>query len=412
MYQRHITSRLFEALQDTPVVALHGARQTGKSTLAGNLACGAYQAQYFTMDDIGTLSAARQDPAGFLSGISGPVILDEIQRAPELLLAIKAEVDHNRAPGRFLLTGSAHVLNLPRIADTLAGRMETLVLMPLSQGEISGTREGFIDALFDEKLPTVPFTGTEIRDQLLERIVTGGYPEVITRKMPDRRKAWFDSYLNAVLYRDLRDISNISGLAEIPRLAAVMAGRAGGVINYADLARDSGLNQMTLKRYFSLLQCTFIVRTVSPWFTSRIKRVIKAPKLYFGDTGLLSHLLGVHSSASARDSKSLGAMFENFVALELIKQIPWSVIKPELFHFRNHAGHEVDFLLETPGGEKYAGIEVKAGATVGQDDFKGLRILSETLGKCFVRGVVLYSGTGIIPFGRNLHAVPMSALWT
>ena len=412
MFPRHITGQLLEALADTPVAALHGARQTGKSTLVRRLSQNEYPAQYLTLDDLGVLSAARRDPAGFLAGLSGPAVIDEAQRAPDLLLAIKAEVDRDRRPGRFLLTGSSHILNLPRLSETLAGRMEILTLWPLSQGEIGGVREGFINALFSRKLPSLPADGVEGRDGLIKRMLAGGFPEAISRQKGERRRAWFESYLNAILQRDVRELSNVSGLSEMPRLLMVLAARAGGLINYADLARDAGLNQATLKRYFTLLAGAFIAHTVPPWFTNRIKRLVKAPKLYLGDTGFLAHLLDLTPERLRRDPHGEGALFENFVALELMKQRTWSSARPAIYHFRDYTGNEVDFVLEAPGGNHYVGVEVKAGGKVGSGDFKGLKVLAETLGPRFHRGVVLYAGPSVVPFGKNLHALPLSALWT
>lgn len=411
MYDRHLKGQILEALGDTPVVLLHGARQSGKSTLAQTLSQQDYPAHYFTLDDQGVRAAATRDSAGFLAGLSGPAVIDEVQRAPELLLAIKAEVDRRRRPGRFLITGSAHILSLPRVSDALAGRMEILTLWPLSLGEIEGRREGFIDALFDKKLPPLMGDGLASKADLVQRIMAGGYPEALARGRSERLRAWFDSYLDTILQREVRELANISGLTELPRLLQVLAARAGGLINFADLARDVQMNQVTLKRYFTLLSSLFIVFTTPPWFTNRIKRLMKSPKLYFGDTGLLSHVLELTPQRLARDPRAGGALFENFVAMELIKQRAWSRTRPRIYHFRDYAGTEVDLVLETPGGDRIVGVEVKAGATVSADDFKGLRALAEHLGPRFHRGVVLYSGQSVVPFAKNLHALPLSFLW-
>jgi len=235
MYPRHVTQNLLATLADTPLVVLHGARQTGKSTLVRQVGQTKHPARYLTLDEAGVLAAARGDPAGFIAGLDGPVILDEVQRAPELLLAIKADVDRNRRPGRFLLTGSANVLTLPRLADTLAGRMEILTLWPLSQGELAGVKEGFIDGLFAHRLPPLPSqdaakTPARGKANLLRRMLIGGYPEAVARTDPDRRRAWFESYLGTILWRDVRDLANIAGLADLPRLLAVAAARAGGLL--------------------------------------------------------------------------------------------------------------------------------------------------------------------------------------
>lgn len=411
MFQRNATGQILEALLDTPVVVLNGARQTGKSTLVQHIARGGHPAQYITFDDLGMLGAARRDPAGFLDGLEGPAILDEIQRVPELLLAIKASVDRDRRPGRFLLTGSASILNLPRVADALTGRMELLTLWPLSQGERLGHTEGFIDWAFSDRLPKAQATDAKRGGVWTDRILAGGYPEVISRSNPDRRRAWFDSYLNTILARDVRDLSNITGLMDMPRLLENLAARAGGLLNYADLARDAGLNQVTFKRYFTLLQAIFLVFTLRPWFSNRIKRLVKSEKLYLCDTGLLSHLLRFSPEDIARDSKAKGALLENFVAAELMKQSTWSHTRPQLYHFRDYAGTEVDFVLESAAGHRVVGIEVKAAATVGPEDTKGLRVLAEALGSRFVRGIILYTGTTVVPFAKNVHALPLETLW-
>jgi len=411
MYSRNIAGKLIEALSDTPVVALQGARQTGKSALVRGLAEDEYAAQYITLDDLGALAAARSDPAGFLAGVSKPVIIDEVQRVPNLFLAVKAEVDRDRRPGQILLTGSTHILNLPRLPDALAGRMQILTLCPLSQGEIEGAREGFIDRMFEKKLLSKKVGAVVSRGELRKRMLAGGYPEVLSRRKPERRRAWFEAYLGAVLQHDVRDLANITGVSDLPRLLLALASRAGGLRNYADLARESGLNQVTLKRYFTLLEAVFIVRAIPPWFTNKIERLVKSPKLYLGDTGLLAHLLDLTGERLNRDPNAEGAMLENFVALELIKQTTWSRTRPSIHHFRDYIGNKVDFLLVAPGGGRCVGIEVKASAKVGPADFKGLKILAEILGARLARGVVLYTGKTITPFGKNLHAMPVSALW-
>ncbi len=416
MYARHITTGLHAALQDTPVVVLHGARQTGKSTLARHLVELGHPATYITFDNATALGAAKKDPVGFLAGFDGPVIIDEVQRAPELVLPIKADVDRNRHPGRFLLTGSAHVMQIPRLADALVGRMEVLTLRPLSQGEIAGVREGFVDAVFAQDPPRPPDGGSDRAPAkcvggLAQRIVAGGYPEAVQRAEEDRRRKWFEAYLSGVQMRDVRELSNIERLGELPQLMAAVAGRSGVLLNYAELGRDVGLNQVTTKRYLALLRATFIVHAVQPWFTNRIKRVVKSEKLYFTDTGLLAHVLDATAEGMASDRKRTGTLLENFVALELVKQVAWSKTQPTVWHFRDHRGHEVDVLLESPGGRKIVGIEVKAARTLNTEDTKGMRVLAEAAGDRFHRGIVLYGGDEFLPLGRDLFAMPVAALW-
>ena len=415
MYPRHLTAGLLAALRDTPIVVLHGPRQAGKSTLAQHLARHGHPARYITFDDATALATAKADPTGFLAGTPGPLVLDEIQRVPELVLPIKADVDRDRRPGRFLLTGSANVLQLPRLADAFVGRMEVNTLLPLSQGEVAGVREGFIDALFAARLPpwtdsAHPKAGALSKTDLLRRALAGGYPEALARKAPERER-WFESYLSTVMLHDVRDLSNIEGLVDLPRLLSAAAGRAGGLLNYAELGRDVGLNQITTKRYLTLLTATFILRPVLPWFTNRIQRVVKSPKMYFGDPGLLAHVLGATPERCAADGKLAGTLLENFVATELMKQIAWSRARPSLWHFRDHRGHEVDFVLEPRGGRAIVGLEVKSKATLDADDFRGMRVLAEAAGDRFCRGVVLYTGVEALPFGKQMYALPVTALW-
>ncbi len=409
MIERNITTRLRQALKDTPVVFLHGARQTGKSTLVQAIAEGRRNASYLTLDDAATLAAATSDPAGFIGGFDGPLVLDEVQKAPALFPAIKRAVDRNRKPGRFLLTGSANVLLVPKVSESLAGRIEILTLWPFSQGEIEGVRETFVDTLFAKTNPRP--TATHLAPpQLINRVLRGGYPEICTTRSADRRDVWFRAYISTILQRDIRDLANIEGLTELPRLLTLLATRVGSPVNFADIARDLSIPQTTFKRYFALLEMTFIVQALPAWSSNIGKRLVKSPKLLLNDTGLLTHLLGFSKDRLGNDPKQGGPLMENFVVAELRKQASWSKTKPELFHFRTQAGREVDIVLEDRSG-RIVGIEVKAGATLGTNDLKGLKALAELAGKRFHRGIVLYAGQDTIPFGSRIHALPVSALW-
>ena len=409
MFPRHITSRLLEALSDNPVVLLHGARQTGKSTLVQQIASQNHHARYLTFDDTAVLSAATTDPPGFLAGFDGPVVLDEIQRAPELFLAIKADVDRNRKPGRYLLTGSANVLMLPKLSEALAGRMEILPLWPLSQGEIANHCEGFIDTLFSGKPIPASFGGAD-EPALDDRMLAGGFPEAYSRKRPGRRRAWFNSYVSTILQRDVRDLANIESLSAMPRLLALLASRVGSLLNHAEVSRSLGIAQTTLKRYTALLETTFLVCLLPAWSGNLGKRLVKSPKLYLNDTALAAALIGQTHADGLRQLQLLGPMAENLVVTELFKQATWSQTEPSLYHFRTATGREVDIVMESPSGQ-LVGIEVKTRATVNSDDFKGLRVLAEAVGKRFRQGVVLYQGRQAVPFGKTLHAVPMASLW-
>jgi hypothetical protein len=409
MIHRHITNALRAALGDTPVALLVGARQSGKSTLCHAIVESGHQARYVTFDDASTLASAHADPGGFVGALDGPVVLDEIQRAPELFRAIKLDVDRRRKPGRYLMTGSANVLLLPKLAESLAGRMEVLTLWPLSQGEIEGCGEQFIHRMFG-RAAEPPRTAGEARKDLLARALRGGFPEVVQRPDPDRRQAWFGSYLTTILQRDVRDLANIEGLTALPRLLGSLAARVPAPVNYADLSRISGLPQTTLKRYLVLLETTFIIRLIPAWAKNPSKRLVKTPRLLLTDTGLLGHLAGWTPERLHDDPNVSGPLLENFVAMELVKQSSWSPLRIGVFHFRTHAGQEVDTVLEAGDG-RVVGVEVKAAATIGEGDFRGLRALHESAGKRFHRGVVLYTGAQALPFGERLWALPVNALW-
>jgi predicted AAA+ superfamily ATPase len=412
MIQRNVTAPLLAALADTPVVVLHGARQTGKSTLVKTLIAEGYPARYLTLDDSTALAAVRHDPAGFIAGMQDAgerLVIDEVQRAPELFLPIKAEVDRDRRPGRFLLTGSANVLFIPRLAETLAGRVEILTLYPLSQDELDGLKASFVDAIFADRFQPTTISPLE-RTQLLSRILAGGYPEAVTRTDEQRRNAWYRSYIDTILQRDVRDMANIEGLFLLPRLLTLLAARSASLINTADLARSIALPQTTLKRYLALLQATFLMQTVPAWSGNLGKRLAKAPKLTLCDTGLLAYLLGINYDRLALNPDVTGPLLESFVIMELYKQLVWSSTNPHLFHFRTQTGQEVDIVLENMAGQ-VAGIEVKASATVGARDFRGLAVLAQELGANFVRGVVFYTGSEVVPFSKDMWALPLGALW-
>ena len=385
---------------------INGARQTGKSTLMKGL-FPSNSPVYVTLDDMHTLGLARSSPQAFIESLPERVILDEIQRVPELILPIKLSVDRNRKPGRFFITGSANVLSLPKVTESLAGRIEIHTLWPLSQGEIRGKREGFVDALFSaEKLPTV---STVTISDVLNLASIGGYPDVQTRAS-DRRTYWFESYISSLMDRDVRDLSNIEQLTALPNLLELIASRSGALLNNSDLSRSLELPLTTLKRYLTLLELLFLVVPARPWFGNFGKRLIKVPKMYLNDTGLLCHLLGTDVAAISTNGKLLGAIFENFVFMELLKQLTWSQTRAKLFHFRTVNGQEVDFVLEAADG-RIVGIECKASSTVKADTFKGLKALKELVGNKFHRGIVLYTGSIVLGFAEDMQAMPVSALW-
>jgi predicted AAA+ superfamily ATPase len=367
-------------------------------------------ATYKTLDDALTLGLARDDPDGFVASASdGVLIVDEVQRAPELLLAIKASVDRDRRPGRFVLTGSADVLMLPRVSETLAGRMEILRLWPLTQAEIEGrdVRGGLVDALLEGDLSALAANVVPVDPtNLMGRIAAGGFPEAVVRD-DERRDRWFESYVETVVQREIRDLANVVGLVEIPRLLQMLAARAGGTVNYAALGRDLDIPQTTLKRYVALLELTFLVRTLPAWYRNLGQRLVKSPKLAMVDSGLMFHQLGVQDGIP---EAAVGPLVENFAAMELVKQADLASRRPSVLHFRTSAGVEVDALLERRDG-RVAGVEVKAAATVTQRDLRGLRALEAKLGDDFLCGVVLYAGADARQLTQRIWALPLSALW-
>jgi predicted AAA+ superfamily ATPase len=409
MHPRHIAPLLTDALADTPVVLINGARQSGKSTLAQTQSTGTPR-QYLTLDDAVVLNAAKSDPAGFIDGLQGAVTLDEVQRVPEIFLAIKAAVDRQRQPGRFLLTGSANVLLLPGIADSLAGRMEVLSLWPLSSAEIADSAGlNRADALFRGDWSGLMVPPCE-RAALIERLLAGGFPEAVSRTSARRRDAWFDSYVQAILQRDVRELANIEQLTEIPNLLALLATRSGTLLNFAELSRSAAIAQSTLKRYFALLEMLFLVVRVPSWERNAGKRLVKAPKVFLPDSGLLNYLTGSTAESLSAKPGLAGGLVETFVLAELLKHLAFSGARLSLWHYRTQTNIEVDFILENRLGQ-ITGIEVKAGATVDAKDFKGLRHLQETEAAIFQRGMVLYAGREVVPFGNNLWAVPLSVWW-
>lgn len=411
MHPRHIAPLLAEALTDTPVVVLNGARQSGKSTLVQSLAASLLPPrQYLTLDDAVVLNAAKSDPAGFINGLAGPVTLDEVQRAPELFLAIKAAVDRSRQAGRFLLTGSADVLLLPGIADSLAGRVEILSLWPLSCAEQADSADfNRADWLFQGDLTALALMPCE-RHDLIARLLAGGFPDAVTRSRPSRRAAWFDSYVQTILQRDVRDLAHIEQLTEIPNLLQLLAARSATLLNFAELSRSCALPQSTLKRYFALLEMLFLVVRLPSWERNASKRVVKAPKVFLPDSGLLCHFMGETPDSLAAKAGLPGRVVETFVLAELLKHVAFSAQRLSLWHYRTQTNIEVDFVLENRMGQ-LTGIEVKASATVDGKDFKGLRHLQETEPESFMRGFVLYAGREMVPFGEKLWAVPLSMWW-
>lgn len=406
LYPRGASERVLAALTDTPVVLVNGPRQCGKTTLVRSL----FQAErpYYTLDDETTLGSAKADPVGFIRQID-TAILDEVQRAPELLRAIKGAVDTDRRPGRFLLTGSANVLALPIASDSLAGRMEVVTLLPLAQGEIERATSNFIDRTFAGELttPQRPILG----QSLIERAITGGFPEMIARGDPRRRTAWAREYIRAIIERDVHEIADVERLDQMPQLLRALAHHSGQLLNFSQLAGQVGLDDKTARRYIGLFEHLFLVRRIEPWFRNPLKRLVKTPKLFVLDSGLLAALTGLTTDRISKDRTLFGALLETFVANEVIRLSTWSDVQPTFHHYRDKDQDEVDIVLEDDLGA-IVGLEVKASATVNSSDFKGLRKVAAATGRAFKAGLVLYDGDRILPFGDGFAAVPLSCLWS
>ncbi|NDV27532.1 ATP-binding protein [Desulfovibrio sp. JC010] len=407
MYLRNITQELVEALEDSPVLFLRGARQVGKSTLVKNLLSDAYKAKYVTLDNATSLALAADDPTAFIAGQPKPLIIDEVQRVPELLLAIKEAVDNDRKPGQFLLTGSANLLTLPLVSDSLAGRMEIQTLWPLAQVEIHRHKADFVETLFNKDFIREYETNEY---DLPEMIVTGGYPEVMARKSLKRRDAWFESYLTSIIERDIRDIARIQETAVMLKLVRLLATRTANQLNLSELSRTMQIPNATLRRYMDLLEKVFLIHFLPAWGPNLGKRLVKSPKLYLVDCGLAAHLMGADADRLKNTPELAGQLVETFVVNEVLKHLTWSNVSATPYHFRTHAGLEVDMVLEKTSGE-IACIEIKQSAQVAPKHFRGLKTLKEDLGDKFKAGVVLYGGKDIVPFGEDLFAVPISMLW-
>ena len=439
-YPRYVERRLAEALEDSPVVLIHGPRQCGKTTLAQFAYAPNYlgwEDDYFTWDDqrlswgvsrqhrdyayisfdnAVARDGARADPMGFVSDLPDRAILDEVQHVPRLFDALKLEVDRRRVPGRFILTGSTNVLLIPALSESLTGRLQMIRLHPLAQYELAArsapsgsySGAGFLNALFGD--------GFEVRQterlgrRLIERIVAGGFPPALQRPTARRQANWYRDYVAALVQRDVRDMTRIRSLDVLPRLLSASASQTARLFNLANLAAPFQVSRPTVGDYITLLERLFLLERLPPWHSNRLSRLIKTPKLHFGDTGLAAALLGVDIAALVADRALLGQLLETFAFQELRRQASWQDVPTAFYHFRDKDGAEVDIVIEC-GSRAVAGVEVKAAATVTQADFRGLRKLAHAAGERFVHGVVLYDGETSARFGDRMYAVPIRQLW-
>lgn len=407
---RKLVDGVLFGLKNHPIVFLNGPRQAGKSTLVRRLSQKAYPAEYVSFDNATQMAAAALSPTSFLTQRKKPLIIDEVQMVPALFRALKLVVDElrlenkQRSNGRFLLTGSANIMPLPKLSDPLVGRMSVKTLYPFAACEVFGGAGDFLTRLFK-----VDFA-FEGKRPLNEAVCAATFPE-ISGKGTHERSDWFEGYLTTLLQRDVRMLAELEKITLLPTLLRILATRAGNLMNDAEIARDIGLNPVTSKSYRAILQAMFLTFEVRPWYRNIGKRLVKSPKGYLIDTLLLCHLLDWDlENIKVRKPDLYGHIIENFVATELLKLLSFSNLRAELLHFRTSDGKEVDFVLERPDGS-IAGIEVKSSDHVDQTDFKGLSILQELAKKDFVCGIVLYDGKDCVPFGEKLFAVPLACLW-
>lgn len=409
MIRRSLEGPIRAALADTPVTMVVGARQTGKSTLVTSIAAGT-GANYISFDDPSALDTARSDPVAFVEELDGISIIDEVQRAPEVFLPIKAAVDRDRRPGRFIFTGSANPLFIPDVAEALAGRVEILTLWPLSGAELEGKPESRLVSLLLDPDTSPRGAHPVDRKELAARVVRGGFPEAVDREDLERRERWFGSYLTTILERDVRALGDIARLEQLPRLLTATALRSRGSLNKSGLSRELALPLSSMERYLLLLERIYLVRRLPAWHSRLGPRLVKAPKFLICDSGLLCHLVRFDEDRLLSDSTSFGLALEGFVGIELAKAADLDPGNPRLMHYRTSKGVEIDFILEAADG-RVAAIEVKASSTLEAADFRRFDRLRETLGSRFVRGVVFYTGDSVLPFGDRLQAWPVSLLW-
>ena len=407
---RRSAAVLDAALTDTRVVVVNGARQAGKTTLVTIVAEASPGAEIRYLDEAVTRAAAAADPAAFVRH-DGLLVIDEVQRAPDLLLAIKHEVDVDPRPGRFLLTGSARLFALREIPDLLPGRSETIELWPLSQGEIDRSVDGFVDAVFECGPDLAMGESALRREDYLERALRGGYPEAVRRTDLGRRARFFESYLSDLINRDVSQISDIERPEQMRRLLNLVGASMASLAAPGSFSNRLQLSASTVKRYLDLLEILFIVRRIPAWSTNLTTRAVAASKLIVVDSGLAGHLAGMALRRCRHPNAPVGPLMENFVIGELARQLSWTEEPVRLYHYRDRDQYEVDAILEHASGDVVA-IEVKTAETVRLEDFRGIQRVARRLEDRLLAGIVLYAGRQVLPFGEKLRAVPISALWT
>ena len=407
-YKRWQVESTREAQKMRRVVAISGARQTGKTTLSRQVI--AESGDYRSLDDSFMLDYAISDPKGFVHNNTGTMVIDEIQKAPKLIPEIKLVVDKNNRPGQFLITGSANILTLPIISDSLAGRVKHIRLRPLTVGEILGHKPSFPKKAFNMDFPG-KISGYD-KDHIVDLAFRGGYPEAVSIEKQQHRKDWHRDYLNTILMRDLKDIANIRRQNDLKSLVDILASWSAKFMELTQITAALSINKITLDSYINTLISMFLFEKVSPWLKTDYERIGKRPKFYATDTGLMTSLLGWEKKEVIMNNDRSGKLIETFIFQELAAQIDLDN-KYNLYQYRDRQDREIDFLVEREDGA-LLGIEVKASHTVSKDDFKSQFWFEENIlkGNKSYTGIVLYSGDRIVPFKENMLAVPTAALWS
>ena len=407
-YPRPLAAGLKAALRDTPVVCLLGPRQSGKTTLARTLEPGY---AYISFDDEATLAFAQADPTGFVAALPPRVILDEIQRVPALLRSLKLAVDGDRRPGRFVLTGSANLLLLPRLGDSLAGRMEVLQLHPLTAAEQARAPGRFLAALLAGRLkPAIAAAaGAQPALALAGRVVAGGFPEAVARPA-ERARSWHREYLRTLLERDVQDVARVRDPAAVGRMLELLALRTAELLNVSGLGNDLNLRRETVEHYLAVCERLYLVRRLPPWHRNQASRLIKSPKAHLLDSGLAATLTGLTAQDWNTQRSRFGHLLESFVVQQLVAQAGWTDPDLRFWHYRDKDQVEVDLVITR--GRQTWGVEVKSALTTTPADGQGLRRLAEQCGADYQGGVLLYAGNSAFALGdgRTL-AMPLAGLW-
>ena len=389
------------------MVCLLGPRQSGKTTLARTLEP---RHAYITFDDAATLAFARADPTGFVAALPLRAILDEIQRVPELLRTLKLAVDRDRRPGRFVLTGSANLLLLPGLGDSLAGRMEVVQLQPLTAAEQARAPGRFLAALLGGRLrPAIATTAPQVPLALAARIVAGGFPEAVARSAA-RARSWHREYLRTLLERDVRDVAHVRDTAAVGRMLEMLALRTGELLNVSSLGNDLDLRRETVEHYLAVCERLYLVRRLPPWHRNQASRLIKSPKVHVLDSGLAATLTGLTAADWSTQRSRFGHLLESFVVQQLVAQAGWTDPDLRFWHYRDKDQVEVDLVITR--GRQTWGVEVKSAVTATPADGQGLRRLAEQCGADYQGGALLYAGDSAFALGdgRNL-TVPLTRLW-